>query len=425
MSEFMDRRRFLGTAAATGIAAGLAAPAARAASSDTIVMAIVGTGGRGTDLSRIFASQPGVEIAYVCDVDKRRVARAANEVNKIKKKAPKAVEDFRTILDDKSIDALAVATPDHWHAPVAILGCAAGKHVYVEKPCSYNPDEGELLVAAARKHRRLVQMGNQRRSMANFIEAIHALRDGIIGRPYLARCWYNNTRASIGKGKEIPVPEWLNFDLWQGPAPRRPYRSNLVHYNWHWFWHWGSGELGNNGIHPIDVCRWGLGVEFPVRVTSAGGRYQWEDDQQTPDTNVVAFDFPDRKTITWQGLSCNGHVPEPGVEVVFHGDKGTLAVGGAGYTAYDLKNKEVKKVPIKGTDRSHMINFLDAIRNGKPLNSEIGEGHKSTLLCHLGNIAYRTGHTLHCDPKNGHILRDPEAAALWSRKYEKGWEPKV
>jgi predicted dehydrogenase len=434
MSEFMDRRRFLGAAAATGIAAGLSAQVGRAAS-DTIVMAIVGTGGRGTDLSRIFAGQPGVEIAYVCDVDKRHVAKAAGEIEKIKGKAPKTVEDFRKILDDNAVTALAVATPNHWHAPVAILGCAAGKHVYVEKPCSYNPEEGELLVAAARKYRRLVQMGNQRRSMPNFIEAIQALRDGVIGRPYLARCWYNNTRGSIGKGKEIPVPDWLNFDLWQGPAPRRPYRSNLVHYNWHWFWHWGNGELGNNGIHPIDVCRWGLGVEFPVRVTSAGGRYQWDDDQQTPDTNVVAFDFPDRKTITWQGLSCNGHGPEPGAEVVFHGDQGTLAISGGGYTGrgnrstgytiYDLKNKEVKNVPIKGTDRAHMINFLDAIRSGKPLNSEIAEGHKSTLLCHLGNIAYRTGHTLHCDPKNGHILDDKEAAALWSRQYEKGWEPKV
>jgi predicted dehydrogenase len=424
MSEFMDRRHFLGAAAATGIAAGLTPQVGRAAS-DTIVLAIVGVGGRGTDLSKTFGGEPGVEIAYVCDPDAKRVAKAVDVVGKLKKKAPQGVADFRKVLDDKSVDALVVATPNHWHAPAAILGCSAGKNVYVEKPCSYNPDEGEMLVAAARKHRRLVQMGNQRRSMQNFIEAIQALREGVIGRPYLARCWYNNTRASIGKGKEIQVPEWLNFDLWQGPATRRPYRSNLVHYNWHWFWHWGNGELGNNGIHPIDVCRWGLGVEFPTRVTSAGGRYHWDDDQQTPDTNVVAFDFPDRKTITWQGLSCNGHPPEPGVEVAFHGDKGTLTIGDGGYTIHDLRNREAKKVPVKGSARAHMVNFLDAIRHGKPLNSEIEEGHKSTLLCHLGNIAYRTGHTIHCDPKNGHILHDKEAMALWSREYEKGWEPRV
>lgn len=424
MSGFMDRRRFLGAAAATGIAAGLTPQVGRAAS-DTIVLAIVGVGGRGTDLSKTFGAEPGVEIAYVCDPDSKRVGKAVDVVTKLGKKAPQGVADFRKALDDKSVDAVVVATPNHWHAPAAILGCSAGKHVYVEKPCSYNPEEGELLVAAARKHRRLVQMGNQRRSMQNFIDAVQALRNGVIGRPYLARCWYNNTRASIGKGKEVPVPDWLNFDLWQGPAPRRPYRSNLVHYNWHWFWHWGNGELGNNGIHPIDICRWGLGVEFPTRVTSAGGRYHWDDDQQTPDTNVVAFDFPDRKTITWQGLSCNAHAPEPGVEVAFHGDQGTLTIGDGGYTIHDLKNKEAKKVPVKGSARAHMVNFLDAIRHGKPLHSEIAEGHKSTLLCHLGNIAYRTGRTLHCDPKNGHILHDKGAMALWGREYEKGWEPKV
>src|SRR5262249_2593679 len=200
---------------------------------------------------------------------------------------------------------LTVATCNHWHAPATILACAAGKHVYVEKPCSHNPNEGELMVAAARNHKRFVQMGNQRRSWPKIIEAMDQLHKGIIARGYLAQSWYYNRRPSIGHGKEAPIPEGLDYDLWQGPAPRRPFKSNYLHYNWHWFWHWGNGELGNNGIHMIDLCRWGLGVDYPVRVTSAGGRYRYADDQETPDTQVVAFEFEGRKTITWEGLSCN------------------------------------------------------------------------------------------------------------------------
>ncbi len=194
----------------------------------------------------------------------------------------------------KAVDALVIATCNHWHAPAAILACAAGKHVYVEKPCSHNPREGEMMVAAARKHRRLVQMGNQRRSMPAAIEAIAQLRSGVIGRVYYAQSWYLNTRPSIGAGKSAPVPEGLDYDLWQGPVPRRPFKSNYLHYNWHWFWHWGNGELGNNGVHAVDTCRWGLGVDYPVQATSVGGRFCHEDDQETPDTNVATFRFADR-----------------------------------------------------------------------------------------------------------------------------------
>jgi predicted dehydrogenase len=421
----MHRRRFLEVAASTGVALGLSSQLGRAAN-DKIIVGVMGTGGRGTEHAVSFALQPGVEVAYVCDVDKHRADKAAAAVvSKGKSKSPKAVQDFRRILDDQAVNALVIATCNHWHAPAAILACAAGKHVYVEKPCSHNPREGELMVEAARKHKRHVQMGNQRRSWPRVIEAIEEVRNGVIGRAYFAQAWYLNNRPSIGKGKAASVPEGLDYDLWQGPAPRRPFHTNYLHYNWHWFWHWGNGELGNNGVHMIDVCRWGLGVDYPIQVSSLGGRYRFEDDQETPDTNMVTYSFEGRKTITWEGLSCNQIPESKTADVLFLGENGSLAIRGGNYTVYDVKGKEVRKVTGPGGDTSHLANFLSAIRGGARLTSEIEEGHKSTLLCHLGNIAYRTGRTLHCDPKSGQILDDKQAMTLWTREYEKGWEPKV
>jgi predicted dehydrogenase len=429
MTDSIDRRRFFGVAAAVGLAAGgtgRAARAARPGANETIVVGVMGTGGRGMGHAAEFAEMPGVEVAYACDVDTRRAAEAAKAVERGAGKAAKVVEDFRRILDDPAVDALVIATCNHWHAPAAILACAAGKHVYVEKPCSHSPREGELLVAAARKHERVVQMGNQRRSWPQIIEAIERVRGGAIGRAYFARCCYSNARPSIGRGREVPTPSWLDYDLWQGPAPRRPYRDNILHYNWHWFWHWGNGELGNNGIHTIDVCRWGLGVDYPTRVTSAGGRYRYQDDQETPDTHVVSFEFEGRRSITWEGLSCNSYRPGgPGAEVVFYGDDGALAITGGGYSVLDLQGKPVETVKGAGGDTEHRADFLAAIRAGSRPHSEIEEGHKSTLLCHLGNIAHRTGRALRCDPGDGRILDDPQALAFWDREYAKGWEPKV
>ena len=401
------------------------------------IIGIMGTNGRGTALARGFARVPGAEVAYVCDVDEQAMAKAAVAVSETGAKTPKGVKDFRRILDDREVDALVIAAPDHWHAPAAILGCAAGKHIYVEKPCSHNPREGELLVAAARKYRRVVQMGNQRRSWPGVVEGIRQVREGAIGRVYYSRGWYASTRGSIGTGKVASVPTGLDYDLWQGPAPRRDYRDNILHYNWHWFWNWGTGEVGNNGVHALDLCRWGLGVDYPLRVSSAGGRYRWDDDQETPDTQVLTFDFAGEKSIMWEGLSCNGQgVMGSGFGASFHGENGTVIISGGGYTLYDSENKEVKQVtgesgaidatgPGFSRDAVHLINFLDAIRSGERLNSGIEGGHKSTLLCHLGNIAQRTGRTLNCDPKNGRILGDRKAMKFWDREYARGWEPKV
>jgi predicted dehydrogenase len=424
----MNRRRFLGAAASTGLALGLTGGTASAraqGANDKVVVGVMGTGGRGTQLARAFEQQAGVEVAYVCDADQGRTAGAAREVSKVEGRTPKTVADFRRILDDPAVNVLVIAACNHWHAPAAILACAAGKHVYVEKPCSHNPREGELMVAAARKHNRRVQMGNQRRSWPKVIEAIEQVRGGAIGRAYFAQSWYTNNRPSLGRGKATAIPEGLDYDLWQGPAPRRPFRDNYLHYNWHWFWHWGNGELGNNGVHMVDLCRWGLGVDYPTQVTSGGGRYCYDDDQETPDTHVVTFNFAGRKSITWEGLSCSRLPGGQPADVVFHGDKGSLAIRGGGYTVYDAKGKEVKKESGAAGDVSHIANFVDSVRSGARLNSEIEEGHKSTLLCHLGNIAHRTGRTLRCDPANGHVLDEKPALALWSREYEKGWEPKV
>jgi predicted dehydrogenase len=429
MSNTINRRTFLEGTAVGGMAAGLAlaGKSARAADSpsEKVVVGVMGLS-RGRALAVGFAKQAGCEVKYVCDVDATRAEAAASSVGDVAGKAPQAITDFRRILDDKDIDALVCAAPNHWHAPATILACSAGKHVYVEKPCSHNPREGELMVEAARKHNRAVQMGTQRRSGPGTNEAIRALKSGAIGRVYLVKAWYNNARGSLGIGKPDAVPSFLDYDLWQGPAPRMPYVDNRIHYNWHWIWHWGNGELGNNGVHTLDLCRWGLGVDFPLRVTSSGGRYCFDDDQQTPDTHTVCYEFAGKRSIVWEGLSCHRH---GGGFITFYGTEGALDLESNGaHTIYDTLNKEVRKTPSPSLgDAEHIANFLGAIRTEKPLslNAEIAQGHRSTLLCHLGNIAHRTGRTLNCDPKNGHILDDADAMKYWEREYEKGWEPKV
>lgn len=425
MTQSINRRHFLSAALASGVALSLHAADPQPTAADHLVVGVMGTGGRGTSLATSFAKLPGVSVAYVCDADAKRANAAASAVEKVAGKAPQPTQDFRKILDDKQVDVLVIATCNHWHAPAAILGCQHGKHIYVEKPLSHNPLEGELLVTAARKYDRRVQMGNQRRSWPKIIEAAQLVREGAIGKAYLAQSFYTNQRPSIGTGKAVPVPEGLDYNIWQGPAPRREFRSNYLHYNWHWFWHWGNGELGNNGVHMIDLCRWGLGVDYPIRVTSSGGRYRYNDDQETPDTHVVAFDFPDGKAVTWDGMSCDNKPHRHTAEVIFHGDKGKLTIADNGYTLYDLDGKVVRKETGPSSDSLHLANFIESIRGGKSLNSDVLEAHRSTLLCHLGNIAHRTGRSLKCDPKDGRILGDAEAMKLWSREYEKGWEPKV
>ncbi|MCG8308330.1 MAG: Gfo/Idh/MocA family oxidoreductase, partial [Cytophagales bacterium] len=316
----------------------------------------------------------------------------------------------------------------------------AGKHVYVEKPCSHNPQEGELLVEAAKKYGKVVQMGNQRRSWPNVVEGINALKSGAIGRVYFGKGWYSNNRPSIGIGKKALVPEWLHWELWQGPAPRVDYKDNIVHYNWHWFWHWGTGEALNNGTHMIDLLRWGMDVDFPVRASSSGGRYRYKDDWETPDTQVINLDFEEGVSMSWEGRSCNGkNIEDSAVGVMFYGERGSMLIpGGNSYTIFDLDSNVVKYVkdekkidprdpanPAEQLDALHIRNMFDGIREGKQLCADIDSGHKSTLLVQLGNIAQRVGRSLKIDSENGHILNDKNAGKYWSREYEKGWEMKI
>ncbi len=438
-----NRREFIkrSTLAATGLFVAPQVFGFHGSPSEKVVIGVMGTNSRGLYLAKMLARLPNVEIAYICDPDENVLAKTIAEIEKQSGKKPKGFKDVRKMLETNDLDAITIAAPDHWHAPASIMALKAGKHVYVEKPCSHNPAEGEMLVAAASKYNKLVQMGSQRRSFPKVMEGIQALHEGIIGRVYFAKGWYSNARKSIGIGKVVPVPTNLDFDLWQGPAPRKSYKDNLVHYNWHWFWNWGTGEALNNGTHEIDVMRWGLGVDYPSKVVSAGGRFAFKDDWETPDTQTITFEFSNNSAMTWEGRSCNDFNEQgSGRGVIFYGEKGTMVLpGGDDYKVYELGNKLTKEVKtdIQQADATntmgmgdkldsiHLLNFVDSIRGKAKLNAPISEGHKSTLLPQLGNIAYRTGRTIYCDPSNGYIMYDMEATKLWSREYEKGWEMKL
>lgn len=447
MKSSFNRRKFIKAATIAG--AGMSLPASSYAffrenkPSETINVAIMGIRSRGNALAKVFAAQADCEVAYLCEVDERYFDNTLEAIAPFQKRKPKLEKDIRKVLEDPSLDAVVIAAPDHWHAPAAIMACQAGKHVYVEKPCSHNPREGELLVEAARKYNRVVQMGNQRRSWSNVQACLEDLHAGIIGNVYYAKGWYTNTRQPIGFGKKAAAPDYLDFDLWQGPAPRRAYQDNLHPYNWHWFWHWGTGEALNNGVHFLDLMRWGLQVEYPDQVVSTGGRLHYRDDWQTPDVQTINLSFEEDKLMSWESRSCNS-MPTHGYTagVIFHGEGGSVIIGsGNEYTVYDndrqpkiikevKENREASNQPNQRNltgpgqyyDAAHVLNFLQGIREGVSLRSEIEGGHKSTLLCQLGNIAYRTGRALNIDQRNGHIVGDTEAMKLWKREYEPGWE---
>ncbi len=424
MTDF-NRRTFLAGATAATVALASRRSAHASAASEMVSIAIMGVNNRGSQLATSLVTLPGVRIAYVCDCDEHALAKGVAAATSAGDSAPKAIKDFRHALDDKSIDALFCAAPNHWHAPATILACAAGKHVYCEKPCSHTPAEGERMIAAARDANRAVQVGLQRRSSPHYVAASARIRDGAIGRLLYARSTYNNNRPSIGHGKQTAPPPWLDYELWQGPVLAEPYRDNVIPYNWHNFWHWGNGEIGNNGVHTIDVCRWILDVDFPSRVIAAGAKLRYDDDQQTPDTCNVTWEFPGH-TMTWEGISWSPpYVKNGGIGMEFRGEDGTLYIDDNGYKIYDLKRKMVEHQDGHRTQIEHLANFLDTVRGKSKLNCDIAEGHKSTMLCHLGNIAYRTGQTLEIDPASGHIKNNPAAEALWSCEYRPGWFPEA
>ena len=438
----VTRREFLDALAvsAAGLALGTTAKsyAQILGSNDRLNFAVVGLNGRAyAHLASLKANRSAARITHVCDVDRTILAKFAETTQKEMGETPQAETDFRKILEQKNVDAMTIATPDHWHAPMAIAALQAGKHVYLEKPCSHNPAEGEMLVKAVEKYRKLVQMGTQQRSSPHTIEIIQKIHEGLIGRPYYAKSWYSNTRKSIGTGKEIPVPPQLDWDLWQGPAPRRPYRDNVHPYNWHFFRIYGTGETLNNGTHEVDVCRWALGVDYPNRITASGGRYHFRDDWQFYDTIMTSFEY-DNAMISWEGKSCEGmkiYGRDRGSAIM--GTTGTVLVDRDGYEIYDLKGSKTSEFKV-GTKTSssdlvgsdsmtdaHFANFIDGVRKGEKLRAPVSDGNTAVTMLQLSNVAWEVQRELHIDPKNGHIQGDPEASKLWGREYEKGWEPRV
>jgi len=438
----VTRREFLDALAvgAAGLAVSTTAKsyAQVLGSNERVNFAVIGLNGRGyAHLSSLKANRSAARILYVCDVDSKILSKFADSAQREMGEAATPEEDFRKILEKKDVDAITIATPDHWHAPMAIAGLQAGKHVYVEKPCSHNPAEGEMLVEAQRKYRKLVQMGTQQRSSLHTIEVIDKIRAGAIGRPYLAKAWYANTRKSIGTGKEVAVPPQLDWDLWQGPAPRCPYKDNVHPYNWHWFRIWGTGETLNNGTHEVDVCRWALNVDYPQRVTSSGGRYQFKDDWQFYDTLVTSFEYED-SMISWEGRSCQGmkfYGRDRGSTIL--GTTGSVLVDRDGYEIYDLKGNKTSEFKAGSASTSadligrdsmtdaHFANFIAGIRKGEKLNAPISVGNISVTMLQLSNIAWEVNRELHLDTKDGHIQGDSEAMKRWQREYEKGWAPRV
>lgn len=440
------RRDFVKSAALTtaGLAIGGLGFSAKSYSriigaNNRINIASAGTNSRGLANIQAVLSCTDTALTHVCDVDSRALSKGLKQVERFSEAKAKAVEDFRELIEIKDIDAVTVATPDHWHAPMAIMAAKAGKHVYLEKPSSHNPWENEVLVEVYKKTGKVIQMGNQQRSAPTSIEAVERIRKGDIGKPYFGKAWYANTRGPIGVGKVVPVPEWLNWDLWQGPAPRTDYRDNIVHYNWHWFWRWGTGELLNNATHEVDVCRWALGVDYPDKVSAMGGRMHHEgDDWEFYDTQVVNYQYGDDKLITWEGKSSNG-LPEYKMSrgSLIQGTEGSFIMHRNGYSLFDNKGKVVENIMETGKSETigtrgsgsldvlHMYNFIEAVKNGSELHSPINDGAVSVNLCHLGNISQKTGNTLSLDIKTGKILNDKDAMKMWKRDYEPGWEPAV
>ncbi len=437
-----SRREFVkkSTAGAVGLSFALSAKSYSniIGANDRMNFAAVGVQGRGKALIQAVAALENTSLRAICDVDSREFDITGKLVKDLFGKKAKNHTDIRKMLESKDVDAILIATPEHWHAPMALMGAQAGKHVYVEKPCSHNPKEGEILVEAQKKYGKVIQMGNQQRSSPISIQAIQDVRNGLIGEAYYGKAWYSNGRGTIGRGKEAPVPEWLDWELWQGPAPRRSYKDNYVHYNWHWFWHWGTGEINNNGTHEIDICRWALNVDYPKTVVSSGGRYHFDDDWQFYDTQVVNYEFEEGKMISWEGRSCNNlNQYDRGRGATIHGTKGSILLDRNKYIVYDSQRNIVKEMDEAGEsattdtvgagylDMLHMKNFVSAIKSGEKQNSPIHEGHITNLLCHLGNYSQKLGRKLTLDTSNGHILDDKEAMSYWGREYEPGWEMKL
>jgi predicted dehydrogenase len=426
-----ERRTFLKNAGIGAAALALASRSLAADEKNRISVAVIGTGGMGTHHVKSLAARRDVDLAYVCDVDQSRLNAAAEIVTSTSGKEPKAVKDMRQVLDDKSVQAVWIATPDHWHAPAAILALDAGKHVYVEKPCCHNIREGRLMVDAVKRSGKLLQVGTQSRSTAVVREAMDRIRGGEIGEIMVAKAWNSQRRSSIGKSKPSDPPPYLDYDLWIGPAPMVGYRSNMLPGIWRWWYDFGCGDIGNDGVHDVDVACWGLGAAtHPSTVTCLGGKYFFDDDQQFPDTQYAVFEYPAdgapngrKKQLIFEQRIWSPYVQE-GYEngAAFYGTKGLLVIGHTvGWKLYGEGNKLIAERTGSADLDAHHTNFLACIRGDqKNLNADVMAGHLSATLVHLANIAARSGRVLSFDPANERITNHAESNALVRRQYREG-----
>jgi predicted dehydrogenase len=429
---YVDRRSFLELAAGTAAAtAALADGTTHAADGEApVTIGFIGCGGMGSNHLRSLVGRRDVRLAYVCDVDAQRLAAAVKQAENAGQKTPQAVADLRRVLDDKAVQAVFIATPDHWHAPAAILAASAGKHVYVEKPCSHNLREGRLMIDAARRNKVVMQVGTQSRSTAHVVKAMERLQAGAIGKVVAAKAWNSQRRGSIGRAQPSTPPSHLDFDLWLGPTPERSYQSNLLHGIWRWWYDFGAGDIGNDGIHDIDIARWGLGVAtHPSRIAALGGKYIFDDDQQWPDTQYVVYEWPaetaggQARQLTFEQRIWSPYVQE-GFENgdAYYGTEGLMILGkSGGYKIYGPRNKLLDSFEGGSPDLvAHHNNFFACMKSGERPAADIEINHLSTALCHLGNIATRTGRVIHFDPAKEQVVGDEPAQELIRRAYRPG-----
>jgi predicted dehydrogenase len=427
-----DRRAFLKQSGVAAAAWAMHAGVSQAADSRVVTVGVIGPGGMGMNHVRYLSKRKDVRIAFVCDVDQQRAANAAKEVETATGTAPQVVGDLRKVLDDKQVEAVWIATPDHWHAPASLLALEAGKHVYVEKPMTHNIREGTLAVKTVQRTGKCLQVGTQTRSTPTAMEAIEQLRKGAIGEVLVAKAWNSQRRGSIGKTQPSSPPAHLDFDTWLGMAQPVPYRTNLLHGIWRWWYDFGCGDIGNDGVHDIDVACWGLGVTtHPSRATCLGGKSFFDDDQQFPDTQYAVFEYANAtkagrpKQLIFEQRIWSPYVQE-GYEngAAFYGTDGMLIVGHTvGWKLYGPKNKLIAE-KTGGVDlAAHHANFLDCVRGTQSqLNADVYAGHRAATLVHLANISARVGRTLNFDPATEQITGDPEAARLVTRNYrDKHW----
>ncbi|NLY01030.1 MAG: Gfo/Idh/MocA family oxidoreductase [Rhodopirellula sp.] len=425
-----QRRTFLKAAGIGAAAMSVGQRPSRAAESRQLVVGVIGTGGMGTQHVRALATRQDVDLAYLCDADQNRLAGAVKHVEEARGKAPKTVKDLRQILDDASVDAVFIATPDHWHAPASILALDAGKHVYVEKPCCHNIREGGLMVEAVRRSGKLLQVGTQSRSTACVAEAIRRVHAGEIGEVLVAKAWNSQRRGSIGKTQPSDPPAHLDYDLWLGPAPEVPFRANMLPAIWRWWYDFGCGDIGNDGVHDIDVALWGLnpGVH-PTTAACLGGKYFFDDDQQFPDTQYAVFEYPQdgssgkKKQLIFEQRIWSPYAQEGYSNgAALYGEEGMLLIGHtSGWRLYGPRNKLLAEQIGRCDLPAHHQNFFDCIRGDqKRLNADVTSGHRAATVVHLANIAARMGRALQFDPQTEKIVNDAEANALVAREYRDG-----